>query len=388
MSGNPTILLLSLAAFASASSMRVTDALLPRLAGEFGIGLSSASNVVTVFAVAYGVLQLVFGPMGDRYGKLRVISLACAASALANLACAATTSYAALLVARAAAGACCACVIPLAMAWIGDVTPYESRQPVLARFLLGQIIGLSLGAVAGGFAAEHAFWQWPFIAVALSFTGAGILLGRAARRQPSGAQAGSGHLVDDIRDVLRAPWARVVVATVFLEGVTLFGALAFVATHLHLQRGASLALAGTMFMGFGLGGVVFATFARPVVRRLGETRLAALGTLVIGASIAVIAWVPVLALAPVACFTTGLGFYMLHNTLQTNATQMAPERRGAAVALFAALFFLGQSAGVAISGFLVERIGTPWTLTASAIALLPVGLAFAALRRGHLAPRR
>jgi predicted MFS family arabinose efflux permease len=103
---------------------------------------------------------------------------------------------------------------------------------------------------------------------------------------------------------------------------------------------------------------------------------------------AAIAWVPSLAVAGVACFGAGLGFYMLHNTLQTNATQMAPERRGAAVALFAALFFLGQSAGVAISGFLVERIGTPWTLTASAIALLPVGLAFAALRRGHLAPRR
>jgi predicted MFS family arabinose efflux permease len=75
-----------------------------------------------------------------------------------------------------------------------------------------------------------------------------------------------------------------------------------------------------------------------------------------------------------------MGFYMLHNTLQTNATQMAPTRRGTAVALFAGIFFLGQSAGVAMAGRLVEAIGTDWMLTMSALALLPVGFGFSLLR--------
>lgn len=44
---------------------------------------------------------------------------------------------------------------------------------------------------------------------------------------------------------------------------------------------------------------------------------------------------------------------MLHNTLQINATQMAPERRGAAVAAFAASFFIGQYVGIAIDGALL-----------------------------------
>ena len=65
------------------------------------------------------------------------------------------------------------------------------------------------------------------------------------------------------------------------------------------------------------------------------------------------------ALAPVwwwsvpACAVMGLGFYMMHNTLQTNATQMAPERRGTAVAAFACCFFLGQSVGVGAAGLVV-----------------------------------
>ena len=45
----------------------------------------------------------------------------------------------ALRLARVLAGATAAAVIPLSMAWIGDVVDYERRQPVLARFLIGQL---------------------------------------------------------------------------------------------------------------------------------------------------------------------------------------------------------------------------------------------------------
>jgi predicted MFS family arabinose efflux permease len=41
----------------------------------------------------------------------------------------------------------------------------------------------------------------------------------------------------------------------------------------------------------------------------------------------------------------GLGFYMFHNTLQTKATQMTPEARGTAVAIFSSALYFGQTAG-------------------------------------------
>jgi len=375
-----TIALLSLAAFASAASMRVMDALLVRVSGEYGIGLATAANAITVFAVVYGLLQLVMGPLGDRHGKLRVIAAACGASAAASLACAVAPTYATLLLARAAAGASCACIIPLSMAWVGDVTPYESRQGVLARFLLGQIIGLSAGAALGGFAAESGYWQWPFAALAIWFLVIGVTLARTAWRQPSGAHEAGGNLVANLVAVLRTPSVRLVLVTVFLEGLVLLGALTFVATHLHRVRGASMPVAGAMFFAVSAGGVVFAFFARRIVPVLGEARLAALGTAIVALSVLGIAWAPSLAAAPVSCFGAGLGFYMLHSTLQTNATQMAPTRRGTAVALFAGIFFLGQSVGVAIAGRLVEGIGSDWTLTISSLALLPVGIGFAVLR--------
>jgi len=79
------------------------------------------------------------------------------------------------------------------------------------------------------------------------------------------------------------------------------------------------------------------------------------------------------------CFLAGLGFYMLHNTLQVNATQMAPDRRGAAVSAFASCFFLGQSAGVLAGALLVQTTGTSTFLALGAAGVLAVAFTFATL---------
>ncbi|HSN19742.1 MAG TPA: MFS transporter, partial [Usitatibacter sp.] len=345
---NSIILLLSIAAFASSASMRVTDALLPRIGSEFDVGLAAASAAITSFSVAYGAMQLLFGPLGDRFGKLHVVAAAAGGAALASFACFTVRGFEALLIARAAAGGFCACMIPLSMAWIGDVVPYEERQPVLARFLIGQIMGVAGGAALGGFAAESAQWRWPFALLAAWLALGCVALAFAARHEPAPRSA-SSRFFRDLAGVFSGYWARVVLATVFAEGMVVFGALAFVPTHLHYVRGMELSKAGSMLVAFGLGGVGFALAVRHAVRRLGETGLAVGGTFLLAGGLALLALVPWPAFAPVGCLAAGFGFYMLHNTLQTNATQMAPQVRGTAVSLFASAFFLGQSLGVVLA---------------------------------------
>ena len=378
---------LALAAMASGVSLRLADPLLPRLSREFGISLGEASQVITAFAVAYGLAQLGFGPLGDRFGKYRVIAWACAASAVTSLACALAPGHHALLAARLAAGASAAAVIPLAMAWIGDVVPYERRQPVLARFLIGQITGFAIGVWIGGITAEHWPWRTPFFGVAAFFAVVAVVLQVVRRRLPAAAvQAvrplrppGDGVFISmarEFRAVAAKPWARVVLVTVFFEGAAVYGPFAFVASHLHLRLGLPLSTVGAMVMGFALGGLAFALNARLLVQRLGEVVLVSTGAAFMAAAFVTIALAPAPSWAVAACLLMGLGFYMLHNTLQTHATQMAPERRGTAVAAFASCFFLGQSAGVGIAGLVVGRSGTGWVMAAGAAALLVVAWGF------------
>jgi predicted MFS family arabinose efflux permease len=381
------ILLLALAAFASGVSLRVTDPLLPRLVTEFGVTLAGASQVVTAFSVAYGLSQLLFGPLGDRYGKYLVIAWACVASALTSAACALAPNFESLLVARLLAGATAAAVIPLAMAWIGDVVPYAIRQPVIARFLAGQIMGLSAGVLLGGLAADHLGRHWPFLGIAATFAVVSIALLSLDKRLPAHAKrrsraAGSvvQRTVNEFGAVLSQPWARAVLLTVFLEGAFLYGCFAFIATHLHAVFDLSLSSAGLLVMLFGLGGLLFAGTSQLLVRRLGEAGMSAWGAVLMAVSLLAMGLAPSWWWAMPGCFVAGLGFYMLHNTLQTNATQMAPERRGAAVAAFASLFFLGQTVGVAAAGMLIGAAGTRVVLCVGALGVLLVGLNFTRLR--------
>jgi len=63
--------LLCACCFASIASMRACDTLLPAIGAEFAASTGEAARTVYTFAIAYGVFQLCFGPLGDRYGKLR-----------------------------------------------------------------------------------------------------------------------------------------------------------------------------------------------------------------------------------------------------------------------------------------------------------------------------
>jgi len=160
-----------------------------------------------------------------------------------------------------------------------------------------------------------------------------------------------------------------------------FGAFAFIAAHLHVRFGLSLDRVGALVMLFAAGGIAFALGARALVRRLREPAMVRTGATLMAGTLLLVAFAPAWGWAVPACATMGLGFYMLHNTLQNQATQMDPERRGAAVAAFAGCFFLGQSVGVAVAGLLVGIIGTAWVLTAGAAAVVAVAWNFNRQRR-------
>lgn len=384
------LLALSVSAFGSGISMRVSDPLLPRLAKEFSLTLGHAALVITVFAIAYGFSQLVFGPLGDRFGKYRVIAWGTIGCAMTTALCAFAPSFELLLVARALAGVTAAAIIPLAMAWIGDVTSYERRQPILARFMIGQVLGVSAGVLFGGYAADHLHWRTPFSAIAIYFAlGGGYLLWinlqlpQEAKRTSPPQGSAIKRMVSEFAQVLSVPWARVVLFTVFAEGACIFGSLAFMVTHLHQVHSIPLAMAGQVVMLFGLGGLLFAVSAYYLLHRLGEVGLCRWGGILVAASYTIVAESNSWWWALPACFVAGLGFYMLHNTLQINATQMAPERRGAAVAAFAASYFIGQSVGIAVSGFLIPAVGTSGVIILGALCVTAVSLNFARLMRLH-----
>src|SRR5262245_13435298 len=104
--------------------VRAADSLLPQIASDFGVTVGAASIIVTVYAISHGTTQLFMGPIGDRFGKFRMVAIACALCSLTVLACGLAQSVTALTFARVASGLTAAWIIPLGMAFVGDAVPY------------------------------------------------------------------------------------------------------------------------------------------------------------------------------------------------------------------------------------------------------------------------
>jgi predicted MFS family arabinose efflux permease len=378
------IVFLSVASFASSANIRLADPLIPAVATEFGVTAGQAAQIVTAFAIAYGVTQFVHGPLGDRYGKARLVALASAVAAVLVVASAFATSLAMLAGARLAVGMVAAAIIPLSLAFVGDVAPYASRQATLARLLTGITLGMIFGQTAGGLIAEAFGWRMAFVAVAVCLAAAAIgLWSEIARGGPAAERGRAGtSLAAAYRDaalLTRDPWVRTILAVVFCEGFILLGAFTFASAHLHEDFAMSYGEIGLMTGLYGAGGLVYSLMAARLVGWLGERGLARSGGLVAGAGFALLALMPVWWLGGLAVFCVGLGFMMLHNTLQTNATQMAPQARGAGVALFASCFFLGTTFGVPLFARLYDGQGGPAVFLIAACLLPALAFVFAAL---------
>jgi predicted MFS family arabinose efflux permease len=366
------IILLAVAGFASQAQVRVMDSLLPQIASDLHTTIGVAAMVVTAYAVTHGSVQLVIGPISDRFGKYRTVALTCAIGTILVAICGMVTTLPQLALARLATGAAAGWIIPISMAYVGDVTAHERLQQILGRYISGQILGQLFGQAAGGVLGDLLGWRNVFFVLAglFALATAGLVFELAVNPQTrkSGARSQRG-LLSGYAAVLTNPFAHMVLIAGFLEGALAWGAFAYIGAHLRLRFGLSFSLIGGIVACFGIGGLIYAAFVKLFVTRLGQAGLAVTGGFILAAAYLQLALGSLWWIAPIATTAIGLGFYMLHNTLQTKATQMTPQARGTAVGLFSSALYVGQTAGVAIGAVVIDRIGAPPLFLATAVAL-------------------
>jgi predicted MFS family arabinose efflux permease len=134
--------------------------------------------------------------------------------------------------------------------------------------------------------------------------------------------------------------------------------------------------------------LLYAASVQQLVNRFGQAGLAIFGGVLLGLAYATLALGAGWWLTPIAVTAIGLGFYALHNTLQTNATQMTPQARGTAVAIFSSAIYFGQTLGVTVGAFVFDRFTAVPLFIATAVALPALAWWFAAKLRRHTADDR
>ncbi len=309
-----SILLLAAAGFAAQAQVRVTDSLLPQIATDFQTTVGVAAIVVTAYAITHGTIQFVVGPVADRFGKYRTVAIISVLSAVLVAVCGTVSTLPQLALARLATGAVVGWVIPVSMAYLGDVTPADRLQPLLARYASGYIFGQLFGQAAGGVLGDWFGWRNVFFALAAKFAvaAAGLVAELIFNPQTraTGKSVDSRSFVGNYSAVLSNPFARIIIAVGFAEGGLAWGAFAYLGASLHLRFGLSYTLIGITVAFFGVGGLIYSGLVRLFVNRLGQIALPVAGGLVIAAAYVALAFQSVWWLAPIAVTAIGLGFYM------------------------------------------------------------------------------
>ena len=355
---------------------RICDPMLPELSRLFNAPISEASRVVSFFAITYGLMQLFYGPVGDRFGKFRVVMIATMGCSAGSLLSAFSPDLPFLVAARVGTALAAAAIIPLSLAWVGDVVHYEHRQETLARVGLGTMLGITAGQLLGGLLTDTLGWRWAFGLMAVAFATVSFLLGQQLKHMDDTAHPAHAptSFLKQLQQVAYNPWARTFLCITLIEGATVFGVLAVTAAHLHHVHHISLTLAGGTTALFGLGGMAYMGTAKITIRRFGEVGLARYGGISFGAAFLVIAFAPWWQMALPACFVAGFAFAMFHNTMQAKATQLVPTARGTGVTLFAGFLFLGQSLGVLVLAELLNHFNSPLILGADAAVVSVMGI--------------
>ncbi len=376
----PLLVLLALAAFASSLSIRVLDPLVPELARDLSSDVGTVALLASAFAFPCALGQPILGPLGDAVGKARMIKICLALLTLGSIAAVFAPTIEFLFVARIVTGFASGGIVPLCFATVGDRFEMKDRQVALSRILSAILIGQLTGAIGAGLIASATSWR-----IVLALTGVASLIALVVTMRglkPRPAALRTPYTIEKMlinySRVLANPRAVVCYAAVFVEGIAIFGILPFLAALLEADGAGSIREAGFVIAGMAVGGILYTLTVGAMLRRISVYALIRWGGVVCACGLAALAvlqaWPPKTA----AFVAVGFGFYMIHNSIQTQVTELAPEARGASVALHAFCFFLGQAMGPILYRLGLAGLGATGTIAISAVVMLLLGFATAA----------
>ncbi len=345
---------------------RVVAPLLPTLAVELGVSVARAGWLVSAYQLPYGLFQLAFGPLADRFGKIAVCCYAMAAFSVGTACCALWPSFYAIVALRALTGAAAAGLIPLTHAYIGDTVAYEKRQTTIATLMASGAAAQAFSTSAGGAIATVASWRavFPVLGALAGVVTIALFVFRRGERRVA-ASGGERRYAA----IVRAPAMRTLLVLVAVEGFLFMGTFSYLSVLLEERFGMDAFEIGLVLGLAGVSQMAAAFSLGPLLKRTAERSLLASGGALMAASYLLSAFSTHWALVALACTLMGAGFILCHTTLQTRATEIFPTARGTAVALFAFSLFAGSGIGSLLFAVSLEAFGSTSTFAVSGCAL-------------------
>ena len=348
------LLILGLAGFVVMADNWVVAPILPSISKEMGITVSSASLLISAYMIPFGLFQLVFGYLANKFGKRQVISFAMIFFTIATGLCSIGVGLTDLAIYRVLTGVFAASVMPISLALIGDIFPLNERQAAIGTFLGISFLGQGLSMAIGGSIAFFFDWRGVFVIYAILSVLATILLLTVGRSIPSTKNENSKVFAPYV-NLLKNPLSLKIYAFVFFEGFFILGSFSFLSGFIQTTYNFNNFLIGLIMSTFGVMSIIGGRISGKISAKISRKKTILLGlTFALFAMTIIVTLGNVLGTLLVGIGLLGLGLMLAHSTFLTIATEFAASTRGAAMSLIAFCFMGGGGLGTAFGSRVIE----------------------------------
>lgn len=368
----PHVAVLALAAFAVGTDIFVVAGVLPAIADSFGVGIGTAGQMVTVFALAYAVSAPITGSLAAGWSRRSALVTALLVFAAGNAMTALASTFALVLASRCIAAAGAGLFTATASATAASLAGPERRGRALAAIVLAFSTSLAFGAPLGTAIGNAWNWRMTLWAVAaLGLLAAAVILWRLPHVR-EGAPAGLRKRLEP----LALPGIRegLLSSLVVFTGVFIHYTYVSV-VYAPLAAGHAEFLAFALFV-FGVGGCAGSSLSGRLVDRVGAHRVLAGICLGLTVVFLVIPWVRDQALPALAMIgLSGLLSFALPPALQHELLAQAPSgTRSVVTALYQSSLYFAISLAAALGSFALHRLEPRYltVLAAGFVALAPL----------------
>lgn len=368
---NKMIAILGLMAFLANGDNYAAAPLIINIAADLNLTVSVAAMSVTAYMLAFGVFTLLFGPLSDRFGKVKIINIAAIGTAIFSVLGAFSFNLPSLIFFRAMNGAFGAGIFPVTLALVGQSFDNQNRQKAIAKVMGLMFLGGATATIIGGALAYFGSWRLVYLAYGIAeFIIAMVMLKTLERDQPVVEQLNIFEAYKEPLSNFR--FMRLVIA-IFFVGFSVFGSFTYSGKLIQTVTGYNLLIVGLILSLFGVGTVVGGRIAPALRKKLKNGFLVSAGVIG-GMSLLSMAFFTNVWLLSLALFGFGVAFIFLQSTLITTVQEKLPKRRGTAMSLASFNMFVGGAVGTSINAMVIETGSLATIYLSSAIILFLVSM--------------
>lgn len=381
---NRMIMILGLMAFLANGDNYAAAPLIINIANDLNLTISVAAMSVTAYMLAFGVFTLIFGPLSDRYGKVKIINIAAIGTAVFSMLGALSFNLPSLIFFRAMNGAFAAGIFPVTLALVGQSFDSENRHKAIAKVMGLMFLGGATATIFGGAIAYYGSWRFVYLIYGIAELIVAIIMFKTLERdQPV---INKLNFIKAYKEPLTNYRFMRLVTIIFFVGFSVFGSFTYSGKLIQEATGFNILIVGLILSLFGIG-TVFGGRIAPKLKKILKHGFLLSAGVVGGISLFVLSanqdvWVLSLGL-----LGFGIAFIFLQSTLISAAQEKLSKMRGTAMSLASFNMFVGGAVGTSFNAVIMQNYGVT-TIFYNAAFILPIVSILAAIFIGRFEMRK